>query len=949
MTVATLSELRERIARQSEELKSIQAQCLGALDAQSARMAKAQEERARKAREAAKKQLMIAKIKAADAITAACADASSKAKTILEPELKNPSLRVAEYLRVGEFQIDGRRADANGDMNMPLIIPLLGHGNIVVIGANDSADSFIRATISKALQQTEPNQLQLMAYDPSLQNPLAPFSVLADEDPNMVRTVQTSNNLDEIFDECRETVQRVGNLMMGGKGTLVDYRARVGMPVEQYSLVTLYEYPGEIQEDEHKRIMKLVAEAPRYGISFIIRVSDPSKLPKWCSIDDIKKLGTSFDLSRRTPTWNVSDTFPITLEKLTPSAAAKVATQIAESAHDLKLPIVNFTDIQPTHDWDASTAKGITFALGSEGIATAEITIGDDRAQKHNILVTGAVGQGKSNLLKVMIYSMCSRYSPDELELYLLDFKDGVTLAPMAPSENSPSFLPQARVLGLQADQSFGFAILDSLRKEMERRSRLFKQVDVDNVAKYRAKRPEEKMPRIVAIIDEFQMLLSSGNDTLADQAAKKLEEVVRLGRAYGIHVILASQTISGIQSLATSAQGLFAQFPIRIGLKNSPAEAQATFGQNNLAASRLHYRGQAIVNLDYGAPDSNRTVMVAMAKDDVLDDLQEQWYRKVKDTLPEPMVFDGTRPASLSRDLTRMTGEGKSSNSLVRAYLGRPVAIDPKPVSFTLDASPGRNIAIVGSGVSPNALDDDVDNNMAIGMIESIGLSLAATRPADAARFVILDFLTDRDRESNHVADWEQTMKELSQNVTVVNRREGKQWINQTDQLLAGRSENDPPVYVMVLALERVGDLTQPLPDATAADTSDKDDDDWGDISFSADSTDTPQEKLFKLFTTGPLEGIHCFVWWSNFGAFSGMMQMSGQMASFDGTMLLYGTNSLAKDLYGPLASWNGEENRASFRDADNMTSEMKIIPYQPLDPEQLQALVKEVRDGRR
>ena len=43
-------------------------------------------------------------------------------------------------------------------------------------------------------------------------------------------------------------------------------------------------------------------------------------------------------------------------------------------------------------------------------------------------LVTGAVGQGKSNLIAVLVHSWCQRYSPSELELYLLDFKEGVTL-----------------------------------------------------------------------------------------------------------------------------------------------------------------------------------------------------------------------------------------------------------------------------------------------------------------------------------------------------------------------------------------------------------------------------------------------------------------------------------------------------------------------------------------
>ncbi|RSX54296.1 cell division protein FtsK [Bifidobacterium goeldii] len=1071
MAAVTLATLRERIAKQCEELKRVHAQYLGALESWSTREAQAQEARTRKAKADAKRQLMVAKIRATDAITSAVADAASRAKSLTEPKIDNPALRVAEYVELGRFRIDGRKADVNDDISMPLIAPLLGHGNIVVTGDNPQAEGFVRAIIATAIEHTEPNQLQLVAYDPSYRTPLAPFSALAQEDQNMVRTVQAAsgmgaNGLNGIIDECSETLQRVGNILQGAETTLVSYRKKVGMPVEQYTLVTLYDYPGEIREEEHRRLMKLIAEAPRYGISFIIRIADPTKLPEWCSLSEIQTLGTSFDLTHRTPTWNISNTFPIELRTLSATEAAQVAAKVAESAHNLRLPIVDFNEVQPKHDWGMSTANGITFALGREGIANAEITIGDERSQKHNILVTGAVGQGKSNLLKVMIYSMCSRYSPDELELYLLDFKDGVTLAPMAPSRNSPAFLPQARILGLQADQNFGFAVLDYMRKEIERRSRLFKQVDVDNIAKYRAKRPNERMPRIVVIIDEFQMLLKGGNSDLNSEAAAKLEEDVRLGRAYGIHVILASQTITGIQALANSADNLFGQFPIRIGLKNSPEQAQATFVQGNLAAARLHYRGQAIVNYDYGALDSNHTIMVAMAKDDQLNNLQEQWYKRVKDSTTGPMVFDGTKPADLASDLIDLQRDGRLGGRVTRAYLGRPVAVDPNPVSFKIDDGMGRHIAVIGNGVSPNALDDDQDNNMGIGLLEATGLSLAASCVPGSAKFVIIDCLIDRDREFNHVEEWIQAMKDLGHDVEVVKKRDAIRWFDKADQLLMQHRESDPPMYVMVFAIERSGDFDHkpmPLPFETAtapvvpaassmfpdsglsvaannldlswddnisspsnapstngASSSDlgagssdlgfgSSDLGFGSSDLGAGSSDlgagssdlgigssnltgsstnpagstnlagssnpadttssassslnsslnagmnvysnepTPREKLFKLLSTGSMVNIHMFIWWSNATGYETFMQNGlGPTGAFDGKILLYGTHEQAIRIDSPTSAWNGAENRALYKDVEGMTSAAIMIPYQPLNPQQLRDLVKELRDAR-
>ena len=78
--------------------------------------------------------------------------------------------------------------------------------------------------------------------------------------------------------------------------------------------------------------------------------------------------------------------------------------------------------------WQHNSRDGITFTVGRYGTSAIAITLGDEINQRHNALVTGAVGQGKSNLISVIVHSLCHRYSPQELQLYLLDFKEGVTL-----------------------------------------------------------------------------------------------------------------------------------------------------------------------------------------------------------------------------------------------------------------------------------------------------------------------------------------------------------------------------------------------------------------------------------------------------------------------------------------------------------------------------------------
>ena len=112
--------------------------------------------------------------------------------------------------------------------------------------------------------------------------------------------------------------------------------------------------------------------------------------------------------------------------------------------------------------WFDNSINGLTFSIGMHGINNMEITIGDEINQRHNAIITGAVGQGKSNLISMIIHSLCHRYSPKELQLYLLDFKEGVTFKTFS-NIGQDVYLPHAKALGLESDSSFGLAVLTFL------------------------------------------------------------------------------------------------------------------------------------------------------------------------------------------------------------------------------------------------------------------------------------------------------------------------------------------------------------------------------------------------------------------------------------------------------------------------------------------------------
>ena len=110
------------------------------------------------------------------------------------------------------------------------------------------------------------------------------------------------------------------------------------------------------------------------------------------------------------------------------------------------------------------------------------MTLAFDDATPH-WLVGGRTGAGKTVFLLDVLYGLAARYSPAELQLWLLDFKEGVSFTEFVPTDRDPSWLPHARAVGVESDREYGLAVLRELRRELSRRAGLFKRHGVTKLA----------------------------------------------------------------------------------------------------------------------------------------------------------------------------------------------------------------------------------------------------------------------------------------------------------------------------------------------------------------------------------------------------------------------------------------------------------------------------------
>ena len=226
----------------------------------------------------------------------------------------------------------------------------------------------------------------------------------------------------------------------------------------------------------------------------------------------------------------------------------------------------------------------LTFALGKnvEGRPNCP-----DITKMPHLLVAGTTGSGKSICLSSLIISLLYKYGPDELRFILVDPKQSEFIS----YEN----LPHLIVNEIISDVDKAIKALNWAIKEMERRYTLFKEMTlagtlVKNLNEYNAHLPEgeEKLPKIVIILDEFGDLMLQNKKDIESRIIR----LVQKSRAAGIHLILATQrpSVDCITGLIKS------NLPTRIGFKvNSFDDSRTIFdvggAEKLLGAGDMYFR----------------------------------------------------------------------------------------------------------------------------------------------------------------------------------------------------------------------------------------------------------------------------------------------------------------------------------------------------------------------
>lgn len=465
-----------------------------------------------------------------------------------------------------------------------------------------------------------PGKLNFTFIDPvTLGESFAMFTRLVDVDDRTSEVINgkiwsAPSDIEQKLKIMTDHISNVTQRCLQGKyDNIYEYNRVAEQNAEAYQVLMLMDFPAGLTDQSLKLLEQIVTSGPKCGVFTVIyRNESQYKKISERSYPLITNIETSFQV------FNFNDN----------------CTQITYSGEKVKDKALLWSNLQlPSNNQMnqiiATLKKGIKNAdkvvIGIDKVSNAETTettkdgiripIGIHGANEvqyltlgvggsHHALIAGVAGSGKSSLLHTIILRALTQYSPDELSIYLVDFKRGVEFKIYADFE-----LPSFKVVAIESEREFGYNILLALEREQKIRADLFKKSHVDKIEEYRAL--GKKMPRVLVIMDEFHELFSNANDEFAKKSATIMERIVRQGRAFGVHLILASQSYSNITGID---RAVFDQMAVRIVLKCSKADANLLLdnGSTEIDQISIDDPGRAVYNSEAGNKEYNSHFRVA-------------------------------------------------------------------------------------------------------------------------------------------------------------------------------------------------------------------------------------------------------------------------------------------------------------------------------------------------
>ena len=733
-------------------------------------------------------------------------------------------------------------------VSIPLALTFPEQGSLLLETSDSGSPAVvgtINAIILRLLSTLPPGKLAFTIIDPiGLGQNFAGLMHLSDYEEALInRRIWTQHDqIEERLAELNEHIEKVIQMYLRNEyANITEYNAQADSVAEKYHFLVVADFPASFSESSVKRLQSIAASGSRCGVFTLIHWDRRQPLPDGIMPDDLRK--NSICIRRERDAWIfVNEEVTVGAELAfdpppPPELAIDLVHRIGRSSIDSNRVEVPFSQIAPKDAdlWEGITTSELRIAIGRTGATKLQyLAIG--KGTRQHALFAGKTGSGKSTLFHVIITNLALSCSPEQVEFYLIDFKKGVEFKCYATQR-----LPHARVVAIESDREFGLSVLRRVDEELKRRGDMFRALGVQDIAGYKKAGGTEPMPRTLLIIDEFQEFFVV-DDEVAQGASLLFDRIVRQGRAFGIHVLLGSQTLGGAYTLARATLG---QMVIRVALQCNEADAYLIMDENNPAPRLLSRPGEGIYNDAAGALEGNSPFQVVWISDDERD-AQLERVRLLAEQRgfagAGPIVFEGNAPADIHENAplhTLLASPLTSTPAASRCWLGAPNSIKG-PTEVVFHRQSGNHLLIVGQ------------HDEAIGtMVAASLLALAAQHPVGSVKFVL--FHAGGPDEGGALT---QVASSLPHGVTTVQPNDVARAMGDLSAELQARMGGEaagdaPPVFVFIHGFQKFKKLRH---------------EDEFDFSGGSDAAANPGAQLTTLISEGSSHGIHLILTFDTF-----------------------------------------------------------------------------------
>lgn len=727
-------------------------------------------------------------------------------------------------------------------LSLPLCLTFPEQGSVLFETKNTGQQQVIGALnnlILRLLAGAPPGRLAFTILDPvGLGQNFAGVMHLADYEEQIIssRIWTQSGQIEQKLGELNEHMEKVIQMYLRNEyATIAEYNAQAGVIAEKYHFLVIADFPAGFTDTAARRLLSIAASGARCGVYMLIHWDQRQPLPQDFLPDELRKhcLGVAVRGADFVVTTRQMPGLELALEA---PPAAELATefihQVGLRSRDSSRVEVPFDHVAPAPEemWSADTTQELRVAIGRTGATKLQyLEIGRGTCQ-HG-LIAGKTGSGKSTLFHVIITNLALWASPEQVEFYLVDFKKGVEFKAYAQWR-----LPHARVVAIESDREFAVSVLQRVDEELKRRGDLFRDLGVQDLPGYKRAGGKEPLPRCLLIVDEFQEFFVE-DDRLAQTASLLLDRIVRQGRAFGIHVLLGSQTLGGAYTVARTTLG---QMVIRIALQCNEADAYLIMDDTNPAPRLLSRPGEGIYNDAAGALEGNSPFQVVWLPEQVRDQCLARVRAKAEacgKAHLRPIVFEGNAPADVRENTLLaelLAAPLQVPPAAPRIWLGAPNSIKGPTEAVFLRQS-GNNLLVVGQ------------REEAMLAILSVGLiSLSAQFPRGTARFIVCDTTPPGSPQRDYLEEVCQLLSHPVERVKVGEVDGVMRELAAEMKQRAGdpAAESAPPRFLFIHGLQKISRLRY--------------EEDYGFSSSEAEAAANPAAVLNQMICEGTRLGYH-------------------------------------------------------------------------------------------